>query len=70
MGALALQLVAPKGFGWGTVTTLNVRVYASTMYACLLLSRLCHSLAPCIEPQDGNTMCDARWVWNFPRPRK
>ena len=37
---------------------------------CLLLSRLRHSLAPCIAYQDGNAMCDARRVWNFPRPRK
>ncbi len=43
---------------------------APTMYACLLFSCLSHSHAPCIGSQDGDPMCDARKVRNFPRPRR
>jgi hypothetical protein len=43
---------------------------APTMYACWLLRLLRHSPTTCIGSQDGNAMCDARKVWNFPRPRK
>ena len=70
MGALALQLVVPRGFGCRTVTIPNVSVCVSAMYACLLLSRFCHSLSPCIAPQDGNTVRDAGRIWNLLRPRQ
>jgi hypothetical protein len=58
------------GYRSDSLLELECEVCAPTMYACLLLTHLRHSPTTCIGSQDGDAMCDARRVWNFPRPGK
>jgi hypothetical protein len=48
----------------------GLRLYHVLRLSVAQLTLLYHSFAPCIASEDGNAMCDARRVWDFPSPCK